>query len=487
MKRLIAIIFLLIPSLSFSQTEVSGSQYGIWTTSGSPYLVTGELVVPTSRTLEIEPGVEVNFQGHFKFTVNGDLQAVGAENDTISFTTDNQSVGWGGIRIDSGDISNLSYCRIEYGKTAGDYPDMHGGGLALMGSDAVISNCVFADNDATASDSGMGGAVYAFGTGSAAGPLTRFIDCKFIRNHAYGEGGAIKFTSDMNTEITGCEFIQNNCLYGGGAISGYGIIDTKITNCLFIDNYTMYSNGGAVHTLGSGNTLFLAGSTLYNNSAVTGDGGGIYLAYCTIYMANTIVFENNGMYSDDVYLDWGAYGEIYNCNLAMPSGGSGSNNINQNPMFVDAANGDLRLAETSPCVDAGTPYLVLGGEVLVDLSPDEYCGSAPDMGAFEYCNATGVSDETQTAFRLNQNYPNPFNSRTTISYNLAADSFVTAKVYNVRGQEVRTLVSSSQTAGPNSVFWNGRNNKGRRESQGVYFLRLQAGNQESSVRMLLAE
>lgn len=193
----------MVPNLVLAQTVVNGNQSGVWTSAGSPYQVTGEIIVPAGQTLSIEPGVEVNFQGHYKFTVNGDLQAVGTKSGPIAFTTDNPSTGWGGIRIDSDDICRLAYCRIEFGKTAGDYPDMHGGGLALLGSDAVVSNCVFADNDATADDLGMGGAVYATGTGSLAEPLTRFIDCKFIRNHAYGEGGAIKFAGDYNTENYG--------------------------------------------------------------------------------------------------------------------------------------------------------------------------------------------------------------------------------------------------------------------------------------------
>jgi len=485
-KSLAVILLLILPRLAFSQTDVSGNQSGVWTSTGSPYLVTGEIVVPSGQTLAVEPGVEVNFQGHYKFTVNGNLQAAGAENDSIFFTTDAPSTGWGGIRIDSTDISNLTYCRIEYGKTAGDYPDMHGGGLALLGSDAIVTNCVFADNDATADDLGMGGAVYAYNTGSYTEPLTRFIDCRFIRNHAYGEGGAIKFTGDMNTEITGCEFIENDCNYGGGAISCYMVVDTKMTNCLFTDNYTMYSNGGAINTLGSGNTIFLINCTIVGNTAVTGDGGAIDLAYGTGYFVNTIVFENHGMYSDDVYLDWGGYAEIHYCNLPFPAGATGGNNIDEDPLFADADNRDFQLTEDSHCVNVGTAYLSLGG-YTVDLSPEQYCDSEPDMGAYEYCTATGVSDDPLAVFRLDQNYPNPFNSRTAISYNLAADHFVTAKVYDVKGQEVRTLVNTSQAAGPNSVFWNGRNNKGRRVSQGVYFLRMQAGDEVSSVRMLLSK
>ncbi|MCP4550098.1 MAG: T9SS type A sorting domain-containing protein [bacterium] len=485
MKRLAFVILLLIPQLALSQTSVSGNQSGLWTSAGSPYLVMGELVIPPGQVLTIEPGVEVNFQGHFKFYVYGNLQALGSDGENILFTTDNQSIGWGGIRISSSAISNLSFCRIEYGKTVGDYPDIHGGALALFGSDAVVSNCVFADNDATGNNGGMGGAVYANGTGSASGPLTRFIDCRFIGNHCYGEGGAIKFTGDMNSEISGCEFIANDCGYGGGAISCYGVEGTRIVNCLFADNYTMYGNGGALNTLGFSNTLYMVNCTLSGNSAVTGEGGAINLAYASAYFVNNIIYSNSGMYSDDLNLDWGGNAEVYYSNLVMPAGATGSDNINVDPEFVDAVNLDFHLQEGSDCINAGTAYFALGENVLVDLSPDQYVGSAPDMGAFEYTPVTGVSTGSLTTCSMYQNYPNPFALTTSISYNLESDSFVRIKVYDVQGKEIRTIVNGHRAAGGRSVVWDGLNNSGQRVGTGTYFARMQAGSDVSSIRMLL--
>ena len=486
-KILLALILMLIPQVIFSQTDVSGNQSGTWTAAASPYRVIGEIVVPGGQTLIIEPGVEVNFQDHYKFTVNGYLEAIGTENDTIYFTTDIPTTGWGGLRVDSPDISQLSYCRIEFGKTAGEYPDMHGGGLALLGSDAVVSHCVFADNDATADDMGMGGAVYGMNTGSSSGPLTRFTDCRFIRNHCYGEGGAIKFTGDVNTEITNCEFIQNDCRYGGGAICCYSVYGTKLTGCLFVDNYTMFSAGGALNALGTGNVLYLANCTFTANSAVAGDGGAINLSYTEAFIANTIVYDNPGMYSDDLYLNWGTTAEIHYSNLTMPDDATGGNNIDTNPQFVDAANYDFNLIEGSACVNAGTDYIVLNGVTLVDLAEDEYCGTAPDMGAFEFCPVSGVENRSLSLIEVDPSYPNPFSIRTAVSYRLGSDVFVSAKVYDVRGHEVRTLLGTSQTAGSYSIFWDGSNNSGQKASQGLYFLRLRAGDEVSSVRMLLTK
>ncbi|MCK5774533.1 MAG: T9SS type A sorting domain-containing protein [Bacteroidales bacterium] len=373
----------------FSQTQVEGDQFGNWELQNSPYEVVGEINIPSGEVLTIEAGVEVNFQAYYKFTVNGNLQALGTVTDSIYFTCDSPEIGWGGIRFnETNSINNLDYCRIEFGKTGAEYPDIHGGAMALIASDVIASNCVFADNDATGEDNGMGGAIYGINTGSP----SKFIDCTFIRNHAFGEGGAVKFTSDLGTEFIGCQFLNNDCLYGGGAISLYSVIGTKMIYCLFADNYTMYSNGGAVHTLGGGNILSFDNCTLTGNEAVTGEGGAVVLAYANGTFTNTIVYQNEGAYGDDVYLSFGGEATINYCHLNMPDGATGSNNISGNPLFVNADNQDYRLQETSSCIDAGT-----------DIGY-EFIGDAPDMGCFEYDPSTAVEELTKTEVKM---FPNP--------------------------------------------------------------------------------
>jgi photosystem II stability/assembly factor-like uncharacterized protein len=79
-----------------------------------------------------------------------------------------------------------------------------------------------------------------------------------------------------------------------------------------------------------------------------------------------------------------------------------------------------------------------------------------------------------------QNYPNPFNPTTTIRYDIAKESHVVLKVYNILGQEVATLVDAMKRPGQYSAVLDGT-----RLASGVYFYRLQArqedGGQAGSV------
>ncbi len=95
---------------------------------------------------------------------------------------------------------------------------------------------------------------------------------------------------------------------------------------------------------------------------------------------------------------------------------------------------------------------------------------------------------TPNMYSLSQNYPNPFNPSTVINYQLSARSFVTLKVYDVLGREVRTLVDKVEQPGSYSVTFSaegGAMPTGQADPSGgnasalpsgVYFYRLQAGS-----------
>ncbi len=77
-------------------------------------------------------------------------------------------------------------------------------------------------------------------------------------------------------------------------------------------------------------------------------------------------------------------------------------------------------------------------------------------------------------FELSQNFPNPFNPTTVIRYGLPNASHVTIKIYDLLGQEIKTLIDEAQENGYRSVEWNGKNNFGIEAASGLYFYRIEA-------------
>ena len=83
-------------------------------------------------------------------------------------------------------------------------------------------------------------------------------------------------------------------------------------------------------------------------------------------------------------------------------------------------------------------------------------------------------------FVLNQNYPNPFNPSTIISYSIPSEGKVTIKIYNVLGQEIKTLINRTETAGNHQIIFNAGN-----LSSGIYLYRIQAGDYTQTKKMIL--
>jgi hypothetical protein len=86
---------------------------------------------------------------------------------------------------------------------------------------------------------------------------------------------------------------------------------------------------------------------------------------------------------------------------------------------------------------------------------------------------------------LGQNYPNPFNPSTTIAFKMPQAGRVELKIFNVKGQLVKTLLSGEMKAGAHSVNWDGKDSQGKSSASGIYFCRLSAGKDVQSRKMLL--
>jgi hypothetical protein len=105
-------------------------------------------------------------------------------------------------------------------------------------------------------------------------------------------------------------------------------------------------------------------------------------------------------------------------------------------------------------------------------------------GSFEYSSEIETEVKAPNVFSLEQNYPNPFNPSTMISYQLAVNSNVTLKVYDVLGNEVATLVDEYRQSGKYEVDFNSSSIK-HLPSSGIYFYQLRAGSFVETKKMVL--
>jgi len=116
------------------------------------------------------------------------------------------------------------------------------------------------------------------------------------------------------------------------------------------------------------------------------------------------------------------------------------------------------------------------------VRPNELIMGTDDFGyLFVFDNPLKVEDKgIPAAFSLSQNYPNPFNPTTVIHYTVPKTSLVNLSVFNLLGQEVKTLVNEEKSPGEYEVRFDGSN-----LPSGIYFYRLVAGDFVKTMKMLL--
>ncbi len=84
-----------------------------------------------------------------------------------------------------------------------------------------------------------------------------------------------------------------------------------------------------------------------------------------------------------------------------------------------------------------------------------------------------------------RSYPNPFNPKATIAFTLPRADRVSVKLYNVRGELVKTLLDEQREAGQGQITWNGTDNSGNSVASGVYFYEVKHGSQSIVDKMTL--
>jgi hypothetical protein len=301
------------------------------------------------------------------------------------------------------------------------HDNFDGGGAASELPDGLtITNCDFFDGEA------VGGGGVAITSGPAS-----ISDTTFEGNAATGSGGGLWVYLTQATTLTNCQFLDNSSNYGGG-LSASGVVEA--VGCFFSGNAAMY--GGAAHiwtmlgdatfianrfeaneatTRGGAVLVSHAGEATIINSVVShnvapfGEGAvsefmelGAPSGPLTIH--NTVIADNTG---GGVLIDnpvtesvvsnsivWGNTGgaEIGGdqplvAHTIVEGGFTGFGNMNQNPLFVNAAVGNYRLQAASPAIDAGD-----NGLVPLDHFDADSDGDTTERFPFDFDGAARFQD-----------------------------------------------------------------------------------------------
>ena len=298
-----------------------------------------------------------------------------------------------------------------------------GGGMLNNVASPLVSDCRFADN--TAAQGGGGLCLFnavnqqsytdctfhnnqaASGAGAQVefSPVT-FTGCTFSANTIIGPGsggGLMSLTAGIN--LVGCRFLGNIAGFGGGmrvsdAAPGDGII-----NSIFVGNSAM--RGAGIH-MGPQPGFEFVNSTLTANTA-SSDGGGIWTEGFSATFSNLIIWGNTdeGGMDETAQLHSSTITPTINNSIVQGGWtGSGSNNINADPMFVNVDgvdnilgndDDDVRVSSASPGIDAAdfSAYTSVDGPAtdiagssrfFDDVLPDTGAGVVTylDIGAHEY-------------------------------------------------------------------------------------------------------
>lgn len=487
MKKLSILIttLLIFCMTSQSQTFISGNISGSWETTGSPYIVTDDCTIPNGQVLTINPGVEVIIGDSLNFNIHGTIIAEGTLDEPISFSSPNESLFFNRIYVyyrKGNDISKFNYCKISNAYT-GVYLHMQGqknhGGNETMYTE--ITNCHF--------KSCLNNGIYGNSEGETIcewppGPTKFHAHLNpIIRNcvfEATANGITLKIHGDRHTCGGNQAYssfgytspqIQNNVFknltqtaldltLGSYAADSYPVfinntlidcykgISTKTPYDVEIKNNIIYNSTIGIEKLGD-----LSNQVVYNCFYNTDT---LFIGYTTSY-GDTIWQNNNGIPSDLLY------------------------NIYRNPSFVDTIHYYLKDI-VSPCIDAGddsTSYNDICFPPSLGLVTNDIGITG---GPYVNCIMTGLYNNQKVITNkliIINTYPNPFSSSFTIEYKISHFENVKITFYNQFGKDV-DIIERSQSKGLNRVIWSPEN-----LPAGVYYFRLQAGEQLASGKMLL--
>jgi hypothetical protein len=301
-----------------------------------------------------------------------------------------------GLKITGGNVnedvavpSGGGMCNLDGSPTvtnctfSGNSAKYYGGGMFNEDSRPTVTNCIFSANSA---EKYGGGGMYNV----RSSPTVN--GCTFTANSAIGDfgsgGGMGNF--DSSPTVKSCTFTDNSAQYSGGGMCNDNS-SPRVTNCTFTANSAKYRGGGMFNYDNSSPTVTnctIAYNSSANGPAVACDSSE-HRYPSSITMVNSVVWNgHNWLWNNDRSTIIVTYSNIQ----GGYSGRWWSGNINADPCFADATDGDYHLKSeagrwdpnnqswvkddvTSPCIDAGDPTSPIGYEPFPN-------GGRINMGAY---------------------------------------------------------------------------------------------------------
>ncbi|MFC2111048.1 choice-of-anchor Q domain-containing protein [Bacteroidota bacterium] len=260
---------------------------------------------------------------------------------------------------------------------------INGGGNQGTTRSPTIENCRFINNQ-----SNNGGAINNWANDNNENVSPKIINCYFENNYASSDGGAIKNHAESgaicNPSIVNCVFVNNNA-YRGGAISNSANTATCnpiISNCTFAKNWVSGYGGAMWNGQNNATCAPVVKNCIFWGDTVKYSSNPSFEIYNDVYLS----YSPNPVFTDCLIKGCGGSGSQWDTSIGV----DGGYNKDFDPLFVDAANSDLRLQVCSKAIDAGyNLHIPYGITVDLDNNPRIYNNGTVDLGAYEAQNAVG--------------------------------------------------------------------------------------------------